>query len=143
MIIWLASYPKSGNTWLRSMIATYFYTNTGEFNFKLLNYIDQFPNYNDFRNYKDTFYKPESTSKYWLDVQKKINEKNKLTFLKTHNALCKIENSVFTDQKNSIGAIYIVRDPRNVVNSILNHFDFKNHQQVLEFMKDEGRCLRR
>ena len=141
MIIWLASYPKSGNTWLRSMIATYFYTNTGEFNFKLLDYIDQFPNYNDFRNYKDTFYKPESTSKYWLDVQKKINEKNKLTFLKTHNALCKIENSVFTDQKNSIGAIYIVRDPRNVVNSILNHFDFKNHQQVLEFMKDEGRCL--
>ena len=141
MIIWLASYPKSGNTWLRSMIATYFYTNTGEFNFKLLNYIDQFPNYNDFRNYKDTFYKPESTSKYWLDVQRKINEKNKLIFLKTHNALCKIENSVFTDQKNSIGAIYIVRDPRNVVNSILNHFDHKNHQQVLEFMKDEGRCL--
>ena len=87
MIIWLASYPKSGNTWLRSMIASYFYTNTGEFNFGLLNYIDQFPSFTHFRNYKDNFEKPESTSKYWIDVQRKINQDKKIKFLKTHNAL--------------------------------------------------------
>ena len=33
MIIWLASYPKSGNTWLRSLIATYFYSKDGLFDF--------------------------------------------------------------------------------------------------------------
>ena len=141
MIIWLASYPKSGNTWLRSMIASYFYTNTGEFNFGLLNNIDQFPSFTHFRNYSDSFEKPESTSKYWLDAQIKINQDKKIKFFKTHNALCTIENSIFTDQKNTLGAIYIIRDPRNVINSIFNHFDKKNYQEALEFMQDEKRCL--
>ena len=141
MIIWLASYPKSGNTWLRSMIASYFYTKTGEFNFALLNYIDQFPTFTHFRDYRDNFEKPESTSKYWLDAQKKINTDKKIKFLKTHIALCRIDNTIFTDQKNTLGAIYIIRDPRNVVNSIFNHFDKKNFHEALEFMQDEKRCL--
>ena len=115
MIIWLASYPKSGNTWLRSMIASYFYTKSGEFNFGLLNYIDQFPSFTHFRNYKDSFEKPESTSKYWLDAQSKINADNKIKFLKTHNALCKIENSIFTDQQNTLGAVYIISNYENII----------------------------
>ena len=43
MIIWLASYPKSGNTWVRSMIATLMYTYDGVFSFDLLDKIKQFP----------------------------------------------------------------------------------------------------
>ena len=31
MIIWLASYPKNGNTWLRSLISAYYYTKDGIF----------------------------------------------------------------------------------------------------------------
>ena len=42
MIIWLASYPKSGNTWLRSLIANYYFSETGDFNFELLEKIDSF-----------------------------------------------------------------------------------------------------
>ena len=141
MIIWLASYPKSGNTWLRSMIASYFYTNTGEFNFGLLNYIDQFPSFTHFRNYEDSFKKPESTSKYWIEAQRNINQDNKIKFLKTHNALCRIENTIFTNKENTLAAIYIIRDPRNVINSIYNHFDKESYQEALEFMQDEKRCL--
>ena len=37
MIIWLASYPKSGNTWVRSIIAALMHTNDGVFKFELLN----------------------------------------------------------------------------------------------------------
>ena len=29
MIFWIASYPKSGNTWLRALIASYYYTENG------------------------------------------------------------------------------------------------------------------
>ena len=43
MIIWLASYPKSGNTWVRSIISSLIYSNDGIFNFELLRKIDQFP----------------------------------------------------------------------------------------------------
>jgi len=43
MIVWLASYPKSGNTLLRSIISTYFFSENGVFNFDLLKNISQFP----------------------------------------------------------------------------------------------------
>ena len=33
MIIWLASYPKSGNTLLRSMLAAYLFSEDGNYNF--------------------------------------------------------------------------------------------------------------
>ena len=36
MIIWLASYPKSGNTWLRSIISALLYSKNGDFDFELL-----------------------------------------------------------------------------------------------------------
>ena len=41
-IIWIASYPKSGNTWLRAIISALLYTSKGEFNFNLLKLIEQF-----------------------------------------------------------------------------------------------------
>ena len=43
MIVWLASYPKSGNTLLRSILTSYFFSQNGDFNFELLNKIGQFP----------------------------------------------------------------------------------------------------
>ena len=44
MIFWIASYPKSGNTWLRALLSAYYFTNDGFFlNDKLLENIGQFP----------------------------------------------------------------------------------------------------
>ena len=43
MIVWLASYPKSGNTLLRSFISSYFFTKDGTFNFEILKKIPLFP----------------------------------------------------------------------------------------------------
>ena len=43
MIIWLASYPKSGNTLVRSLLTSYFFSKDGNFNFALLKNIKQFP----------------------------------------------------------------------------------------------------
>ena len=43
MIFWISSYPKSGNTWLRFLIASYYYTKEGFFDENVLKYIDQFP----------------------------------------------------------------------------------------------------
>ena len=36
MIIWVASYPKSGNTWLRALLSSYFYSHDGNYNENLL-----------------------------------------------------------------------------------------------------------
>ena len=42
MIIWLASYPKSGNTFARAMLSAYFFSKEGNFDFKYLKSIKQF-----------------------------------------------------------------------------------------------------
>ena len=41
-IIWVTSYPKSGNTWLRSILSSLCYSQDGKFNFNLLQYIKHF-----------------------------------------------------------------------------------------------------
>ena len=140
MIIWISSYPKSGNTWLRSLISNYFFSKDGNFNFELIKQIDSFPSSRFFRNYKDKFEKPEDTSKYWIKEQEKINSLNKIFFLKTHNALCKINGNKFTDQNNTLAAIYIVRDPRNVITSIANHYQITT-RKAFDFMKDKNRGI--
>ena len=50
MIFWIASYPKSGNTWLRHFIASYYYTKDGIFDENVLKNIDQFPQKNFFND---------------------------------------------------------------------------------------------
>ena len=36
MIIWISSFPKSGNTWVRSIISALVYSDDGVFNFNLI-----------------------------------------------------------------------------------------------------------
>ena len=41
-IIWVASYPKSGNTWIRAILSSLFYSKNGLFDFKLFEKIANF-----------------------------------------------------------------------------------------------------
>lgn len=123
MIIWLASYPKSGNTLVRSMLSAYFFTKDGKFNFETIKNINQFPDLTLFKNYGlDTSNHMEIVKNY-INVQKQINkkDKNSVRFIKTHSGLSDINGHQFTNLNNSLGAIYIVRDPRSVVKSYANH----------------------
>ena len=123
MIIWLASYPKSGNTLVRSMLSGYLFSKDGKFNFELLNNIKKFPDFGVFRNLGiDTSDENEVVKKY-IYVQEEINKRdgNTLRLLKTHAALNDINGHPFTNLKNTLGAVYIVRDPRKIVLSYSNH----------------------
>jgi len=136
MIFWIASYPKSGNTWLRALISAYFYTSDGVFQEKVINNIGQFPEKRHFINFNYNQNIVTDTTKFWLKAQEKINSDNKLRFFKTHNIFGAINNYSFTDTNNSIGAIYIVRDPRNVITSLKNHYEL-NNDQAYKWMLNE------
>ena len=141
MIIWLASYPKSGTTLLRSILSSYFYSNDGIFTFENLKKISQFPQTShlisigvDVDNEKEVF-------KNFINAQNFINqEKEKVKFFKTHSSLCKMYESNFTDLKNTLGTIYIVRDPRNVVTSLAHHYNL-SIDQATDVMIDKNRLM--
>ena len=140
MIIWLASYPKSGNTLLRSMISAYFFTQDGNFNFKTLNNINQFPDFKLFENYGINTSDHMEIVKNYINVQRQINtkDKNSIRFIKTHSGLRSINGYPFTDLNNSLGAIYIVRDPRSVVKSYANHNQMSLERASERMLEDKA-----
>ena len=69
MFIWLASYPKSGNTLLRSMLASYFFSKDGIFNFDLIKNIKQFPNIALFKNLGIDIKNEKEVIKNYIKVQ--------------------------------------------------------------------------
>ncbi len=140
MIFWIASYPKSGNTWLRALLSSYFYSKDGIFNQGLLKNIAQFPEKRHFSDFKYDSKIVTDTSKFWIKAQEKINQNNKINFFKTHNILGSINNNNFTNKKNTAGAVYVVRDPRNVLTSLQNHYELTK-DEALEFMLSEKKYI--
>ena len=141
MIIWLASYPKSGNTLLRSILSSYFYSSDGSFTFKNLEKISQFPLSNHLMSIGVNIDNEEDVFKNFINAQNLINQdKGKIKFFKTHSSLSQMHGSNFTDLKNTLGAIYIVRDPRNVVTSFAHHYSM-SIDQATDVMIDENRFM--
>ena len=144
MIVWCASYPKSGNTWIRAIIVSLLYSEDGIFNFDMLKKMGQFPIRHQFKDFIEDYSNLKKISEYWIKAQEKINFDGKLRIFKTHNGNYNLFGYDFTNKKNTSGVIYIVRDPRNMIASIANHYqhdlnvstDFLLEEQKLLFISD-------
>ena len=142
-IFWVASYPKSGNTLLRSILTSYFYSNDGLLKFEDLYKITQFPLSEQFMPLGIDIDNDKEVFKNFINAQKLINkEKGKIRFFKTHSSLCSVHNHNFTDLHNTLGAIYIVRDPRNVVTSVAHHYNL-SIDEATETMIDKNRYMQK
>jgi len=141
MIIWLASYPKSGNTWVRYFLASLIYSNQGKSGLDKLGYIMQYPKRDQFEKLVTNFEDFNQIKKNWINSQNQINSDNSVKIFKTHHTLCTLGEDNFTDEKNTLGAIYIVRDPRNVISSILYHFNLSSTEEALNFIMEEKKFI--
>jgi len=140
MIVWLASYPKSGNTLLRSILSTYFYSSDGIYDFNYTYLIEQFPTRKHFEKFGIDSTNEQLVFKNFIKVQEMINSENKkIKFLKTHSQYFHNGDFKFTNGQNSLCAIYIVRDPRNVVKSYAHHSGI-DIQTMNEVIIDRERC---
>ena len=149
MIIWIASYPKSGNTWLRVFISSILYSDDGIVNLENLKQINQYPLISHFDGLIDNprninVKKENDVKKIFSNLiasQDKINLDNKIKFLKTHFLCTNILGYNFTNYNNTLGIIHIVRDPRNIVTSIKNHWGHKNIDESCDFILSERQWL--
>lgn len=85
MIIWLTSYPKSGNTWVRLFLKNYFGPNFNYYLNKSFPIPEQLTQLGvDYRNF-------DAIAKNWKIHQKFINQNNQTNYLKTHSAFHSIK----------------------------------------------------
>ena len=133
MIIWIASYPKSGNTWVRAIVSSILFSKDGRLdNFDLLNNIDQYPTKKYFETLIKDYNNPIEIQKNWIPSQKIINQDKKIRFFKTHHIFCKYGDNAFTDNLNTLGVIHVVRNPKNLISTIKQHWSLKSDHEALE-----------
>ena len=92
MIIWLASYPKSGNTWLRFFIISLLMGKKTNLNLNHLKAIISYPDKSQFKGLISDFLDLEQVAKNWITSQDKINHDNSLRLFKTHNIFGKFKS---------------------------------------------------
>ena len=130
--IFLASYPKSGNTWMRSIIGN-LYNFDKEFNLKTLKSIPLLSIKENFDEFEKKIYSENNVLNFdWvsqniIECQKILNNKsNHLNIFKTHS----VRHKKFTNETVNAGFIYIIRDPRDVVVSFKN-FSGKSIDKII------------
>ena len=142
-IVWLASYPKSGNTWLRAFIYNLIENPVRPGN------ISELPSYFEEES-KPRWYAPYAedgdTTTLSFDqamalrpqVHQDIADSRQrgTLFTKTHNMFGQLDGVSLHNINVMSGAVYIVRNPLDVVLSVADHFGLST-DQAIEFMAND------
>jgi hypothetical protein len=128
-VIWLASYPKSGNTWIRMFLSNLGAAMAGEHAGVELNAISRFSASADFLvHFADVLgFTPTARHRSEIaaarhTVQQRIADAYEgLIFAKTHNALLSDRGHPVINFAVTAGAVYIVRNPLDVAISLAHH----------------------
>ena len=110
-------------------------------NLNHLKAINAYPHVDQFKSLISNYLDLNEVAKNWIKSQEKVNSDKSLRFFKTHNMLGKLNGHVFTNEQNTLGTIHIVRDPRNVITSVKNHYNFSTFYDALKFISNEKQIL--
>ena len=128
-LVWLASYPKSGNTWTRAFLSNLASIIAGERDELDVNAIHRFslgeflmPLYEERLGFKPTEKHRKEIAAVRHEVQRSIADQyDGLVFVKTHNGLVVDHGQSVINFAVTSGAIYIVRNPLDVAISLSHH----------------------
>ena len=135
-IVWVASYPKSGNTWVRSIL---YCAARGRMDLNDVGtLIPSFPACIERvaadRNISHT----DDPITLWDDTQRWISSLGGNRVIKTHNLCGGIGGTRFPKPDVTAGAIYVVRDPRDVAMSYCNHYGRTVEQAAALLQMDDN-----
>ena len=144
-IVWLASYPKSGNTWVRAFLANFLADAPEPVP------INDLPKHllgdNFLIHYKQfTGKDPATLSRAEIQaLRPKIHRwfaysRPDNTIVKTHNAVAKIDGQPLITPSATAGAIYVVRNPLDVAVSFAHHYQ-TDYDRAVEALCDDDYVL--
>lgn len=125
-ILWLASYPKSGNTWIRIFIENLFRNSREPAKINELNVVgfgDALPRlYEMLANRPFAELSDDDINRLREPLQKHLANRPDTAIVKTHNMVGDYQGTPVIRLEYTMGAIYIVRNVFDVTVSLARHF---------------------
>ena len=138
--VWLASYPKSGNTWMRMMIGALAVPEGGEIDINSLSPPDGIATarvtfdfhtlvdsslltFDEIDRLRPAVYAAGAAGLRDEDSNAEPGEAARARFVKTHDAYTRLTDgaALLGGRRGADGAVLIVRDPRDVAPSLAHH----------------------
>ena len=138
-ITWIASFPRSGNTWLRALITTYMNDGDSDIN-AIMQTGDKQPEYYE-GIVKAPIFEWSMTDQALIKpaaMMRMLEDAGGNLMLKTHDCNFDLSGVAQIPHKLTRCAIYIARDPRDVALSFLNHYNMDSQQAAVERMLDSS-----
>lgn len=150
-IVWLASYPKSGNTWVRMLLDAYYLAEL-DINEILTSVSDDFAPHHQVGDGSDVRTFPVDIQALTRPmamlrlVRAYLSDDNARALgvplvAKTHNANLLVNGHELLPEPLTKAVIYIVRDPRDVAPSFQRHMGMDTMDEAIDEMLNKHRVL--
>ncbi|MCG9696116.1 sulfotransferase domain-containing protein [Shewanella sp. Isolate11] len=142
-ILWVASYPKSGNTWVRAFLENYIQNGDRAVDINTMHTISTAES--AAHRFQPHLSGDKKTTDLSLEeicalrplVQADIaRQAQGTTFVKTHNYLGTYNEHPLHNSQVTSGSIYVVRNPLDVTVSMANYFDY-SIDETIAYMAEE------
>ncbi len=142
-VLWLASYPKSGNTWMRAFLANYLANGDRPLP------INRLPDYaigDNFRiHYERVSGRPardlseEDAHRLRPIVHRWFaSARGETAIVKTHSMLAWVNGAPLITEEVTAGALYVVRNPLDVAVSFAHHYQTDYERAVEALCRDNN-----